>query len=335
VKLRLAIVLVLTGVFLALALRGLELDAALRTLRAVDWRAVVPMMGAYVVVHSLRSLRLGLLLAAEGRPRLRFHRLFLISSVGFLAINVLPLRLGEAVRPYLLVEREGVALGDALAAILLERLVDVIMLLGMLLTVGLLVELPPGGVVVAGVELVSAGQRALGLAALGGAAGLAGAVFIGEPLIGALERIPVVGRLAPLARRFRAGLVGLLRDPRRAALVGLLSAGTWGFTLAAVRALLGGFPGMPTAPAAVLTTWTFTLLGMTLVPTPGFFGPYELACSSALQLWGVESAAAQSFGLVLHLGQLAFTLCIGGIGLLVEGLSLRALVRPPLGAPPA
>jgi hypothetical protein len=36
--------------------------AALRTLRAVDWRAVVPMMGAYVVVHSLRSLRLGLLL---------------------------------------------------------------------------------------------------------------------------------------------------------------------------------------------------------------------------------------------------------------------------------
>ena len=63
-KLRLAIVLVLTGVFLALALRGLELDAALATLRAVDWRAVAPMMGAYVMVHSLRSLRLGLLLAA-------------------------------------------------------------------------------------------------------------------------------------------------------------------------------------------------------------------------------------------------------------------------------
>ena len=321
------------GVFLAFSLRGLGLSEALATLRAVDWRAVVPMMGAYVMVHSLRSLRLGLLLQGPGRPRLPFRRLFLISSVGFLAINVLPLRLGEAVRPYLLVEREGQPLGATLAAVLLERLVDVIMLLIMLLAVGLLVELPRGGVVVAGVELVSAGQRALGLAALTGAALLFAVVGVGEPLLRSMEQVPLLSRAAPLARRFREGLVGLLRDPARAALVFALSVGTWGFTLAAVRALMGGFPGLPTSASAVLTTWTFTLLGMTLVPTPGFFGPYELACSSALQLWGVPSASAQSFGVVLHLGQLMFTLCIGGVGLLAEGLSLRSLVRPRIALP--
>lgn len=327
-KLRLLIVLALTGVFLALALWGLDLEAAQAALGAVQWWVLAPVMGQYLVVHSLRSVRLGLLLRTPGAPALRFHRLFLISSVGFLAINVLPLRLGEAVRPYLLVEREGVPLGRALAAVVLERLVDVIMLLGMLLTVGLVVELPPSGVVVGGVELVSAGQRALGLAALGGALGLIAVVALGEPIIAPLERLPMGGRIAPLARRFREGLLSLLAAPRRAAAVFGLSLATWGFTLGAVGALLSGFPGLPTAPGAVLTTWTFTLLGMTLVPTPGFFGPYELACASALELWAVPAAVARSFGLVLHLSQLGFTLVIGGLGLVAEGMQLRDLVRP-------
>jgi uncharacterized membrane protein YbhN (UPF0104 family) len=321
-------VLALTAVFLTLALWGLDREVAASALGAVQWWLLVPVMAQYLVVHSLRSLRLGLLLRAPDAPNLRFTRLFLISSVGFLAINVLPLRLGEAVRPYLLVEREGVPLGRALAAIVLERLVDVVMLLGMLLTVGLLVDLPPSGIVVGGVELVSAGQRALGLAALGGALGLGAVVGLGEPVIAPLERLPMGGRIAALARRFREGLLSLLAAPRRAAAVFGLSLGIWGFTLGAVGTLLSGFPGLPTAPGAVLTTWTFTLLGMTLVPTPGFFGPYELACASALELWSVPSAVARSFGLVLHLSQLGFTLCIGGVGLLAEGLQLRDLVRP-------
>ena len=333
-KLRLFIVLALTALFLGLALYGLDLEAAAGALRAAQWWVLVPVMAQYLVVHSLRSVRLGLLLRGPDTPPLRFHRLFLISSVGFLAINVLPLRLGEAVRPYLLVEREGVPLGRALAAVVMERLADVIMLLGMLLTVGLVVELPESGVVVGGVELVSAGQRALGLAALGGAVGLGLVVGLGEAVIRPLERLPLGGRVGPLARRFREGLRALVAEPARAAAVFGLSFATWSFTLGAVGALMAGFDGLPTSPGAVLTTWTFTLLGMTLVPTPGFFGPYELACAGALKLWSVPAAVAQSFGLVLHLTQLGFTLFIGGTALLMEGLNLRDLVRPaPAEAP--
>ena len=37
---------------------------------------------------------------------------------------------------------------------------------------------------------------------------------------------------------------------------------------------------------------------------------------------------ARAFAILLHLGQLGFTVLIGSIFLVVEGLSLRDLVRP-------
>jgi uncharacterized membrane protein YbhN (UPF0104 family) len=67
---------------------------------------------------------------------------------------------------------------------------------------------------------------------------------------------------------------------------------------------------------------------MTAVPTPGFFGSFEAACTGALVLWGVEADLARTFALVLHLTQFAFTIVIGSLALVSEGLGMRALVRP-------
>ena len=95
---------------------------------------------------------------------------------------------------------------------------------------------------------------------------------------------------------------------------------------------MAGFEGVPATVSAAWATWTSTITGMTLIPTPGFFGAYELFCSRALWLFDVDSDVAKAFAVVLHLGQLAFTGCIGTVFLFVEGLSLRDLVRPAEGA---
>ena len=138
---KLAAVLVLTAGFLALALWGIDLDVALEAVAGFRVGMLLPMALCYLAAHSLRALRLHVLLRGEGRAP-PYLRVFSINTVGFLAINVMPLRLGEAVRPYLLWEREDVPLGSALAAILLERLLDLMMLLVMLLGLGFVVDLP-------------------------------------------------------------------------------------------------------------------------------------------------------------------------------------------------
>lgn len=327
-RVKIAVVLVVTALCLVGVLWGLDVHEAAAALANTRWSYLVPMAALYLLAHAIRAFRLGLLL---GQP-VPFKRLFLIISVGFLAINVIPLRLGELVRPYLLSEREGVPFGRAMAAIVLERLLDMSMLLVMLLGLTLVVELPDTGVLVewrgARVDVIQAGQRfAGGLVALG-VIGATAVVAVGEPAIRLIERLPLGAKLASFARRFREGFLSLLSRPLSALLALVLSASIWALTIAAVGVVMAAVPGIPVGMGPAWSTWTITLSGMTALPTPGFFGSYEAFCSAALLLWGVDKDLARTFALVLHFGQLGFTVAIGSIALLVEGLTLRALIRP-------
>jgi len=330
---KLALILIITAASLAFVLRGLDLTQAAAALRATRWPLVVAAVSLYLPLHLMRSLRLWLLLGGTdgmGR-RLRFLPVLSITSVGFLAINVIPLRLGEAVRPWLLHEREGVPWGRSLAAVVMERIQDFGALLVMLLGVSWLVELPVGGVSVQGVDVLRAGQHLAGVALGLGISGGAVVLLVGEPLIRLLERLPLGTVIGGLARRFREGLVELLRRPLLGLSSLVLTVVIWSITLLSVQLFMRSMPGLPHSLAAAWTTWTLTLSGMTAVPTPGFFGAYELFCSAALWLYDVDPDTARTFAIVLHLGQFGFTVSTGAIAMVYEGVSLRQLVvRPQL-----
>ena len=326
-KLKIGLVLVVTVVFLAVVLWGIDVERALEALGTVAWWKFLPMCALYLLTHIIRTFRLRILL---GQP-ISYWRLFSINSVGFLAINVIPLRLGEMVRPYLLAEREGVPFGRGMAAIVLERLLDMLMLLGMLMGLTFFVELPPGGLTIEGyedVDIITVGQRFAGtIVALGI---LVGAVLmvVGEPAIRLLEKLPLGGKVAGFVRKFREGFGELMKNPLQLLILLLLSVGVWGATIGAVAVVMSAFPGIPVSVGSAWSTWSITLSGMVAVPTPGFFGAYELFCSSALRLWQVDEDLAKTFAVVLHLGMFGFTVGIGALFLVLEGLSLRDLVRP-------
>ena len=330
---RILLVLLFTMGFLALVLWGLDLDKARVALAATDWGFLLPMSVCYLVAHSLRSWRLQLILgrcitpAHGGEARVvPFRRVFAINSMGFLAINVVPLRLGEAVRPYLLMEREGAPFGRSLAAIFVERILDMLMLLGMLLGLTLLVDLPTDGLQVHGVDIIGLGQRVASIAVIGGVLGILGIIGLGERAIGWLRLLPAGERLAGFAGRFRTGLLDLAGRPLHALLILVLSVALWVVTIFAVNLVLAAVPGMPSGLGPAWTLWAITLTGMALVPTPGFFGGYELFCSSSMLLWGVDLDLARTFAVILHLAQFAFTIALGTTFLVLEGLSLRRLV---------
>jgi len=322
-RLKITLILVITAVCLGAVLWGLDLSEARQALASVRWGFLLPMSACYLGAHVLRAWRLRLLLGAP----VPMKRLFIIVAIGFLAINVVPLRLGELVRPYMLAEQEKVPFGRGMAAIVVERLLDMFMLLLMLLGLTLIVALPETGVVVQGVDVVQAGQRAagvmVGLGALVGAA----IVIVGEPAIRLLEKLPLGPRLAAFTRRFREGFLSLLARPIAAVGALLLSLGIWALVIGGVAVVMGAFPGVPSGLGPAWSTWTITLSGMTVLPTPGFFGSYEAFCSASLLLWGVDGTLARTFALVLHLSQFGFTVAIGALAMAVEGASLSTLVR--------
>ena len=358
-KLRVTVVLLLTAGFLAAVLWNQDWAASVEALRQTHWFFLVPMFGAYLVAHSLRAWRLGLLLD-EG---VSYFRLFSINTVGFLAINVLPLRLGEMVRPYLLSERQGVPFAKGLAAIFLERLLDMAMLLVLLLGLMTFVDLPDDGLLVVvgengialdmdgvltwvygqstegetlptGIDVIAAGQRfagtILGLGVLGGL----GLVVVGEPAIALIRKLPKGDLIAAFAGRFREGFVQLAKRPVRALLLAVITATIWMITLGAIYSVIAAFPGVRehftdpwVAFQGTWSTWTITLTGMSTIPTPGFVGVFEGSCSIGLFLWGIEPDIGRTFALLLHAGQLGFIVVLGSIFMVVEGLSLRDLVR--------
>lgn len=317
---KLAVVLLLTVLGLVAVLWGIDLDVVRQSLAAFDWRSFALAWACYWVTQVFRCWRMQTLL---GRP-VPFWRMMSIMSLGYLAINVIPLRMGELVRPTLLTD-EGVPFGEGMAAIFLERLADVLVLVVFLLTIGFMVELPPAGIVLPGTDtdVLAIGQRLFGMIVGVGVIGLFGLAVLGERGLAISDRLPV----GPLVRRFVEGSRQLVTDPRRMAQVMGLTAMNWAVTLVAVWATLAAMPGLPHDPGAVVFVWTVTLTGLAAVPTPGFFGGFEAACLAALTVLGADGDKARTFALLLHLGQFGFTVVVGGYYILKEGLSLRELVR--------
>ena len=138
---------------------------------------------------------------------------------------------------------------------------------------------------------------------------------------------------ANLVERFDEALRWLWRNPQKALIAFLGTLFVWGTTLCAVALVMSSFPDLEVSWQVVLATWTFTLTGMTFIPTAGFFGAYEACCAGALMLQGAAEGPAMAFAIVLHLGQFAYLAVVGVACLVAEGLSLRSAVAGSLSEP--
>src|SRR6185436_9478882 len=74
------------------------------------------------VIHLCRTLRWGNLLS--GMEKVKFWPLNEASAIGFMMLLVLPFRLGEFARPFLIAERSGIRRSAAMTTVVFERIVD-------------------------------------------------------------------------------------------------------------------------------------------------------------------------------------------------------------------
>ena len=314
-KKKLLVGMVVGGVFFYLAFRNVDMTEVYEAWKTVRYDYLGLAAIALLAGNVVRAQRWGILLSSL--HTIRFARLFEITCVGFFMINVLPVRMGEFARPYLLARKEGVAVGASLATIVIERVLDLSSLLFLLAVVSVFFSLP---------DLLIMSAWSLFALVLAVTAGLVllrwkgdkwGEVFEGK---NTAKQTLVRNFLKRLFSSFTRGLASSF-DQRSLLLAGLLSLLLWLLSSLAIHlALLSMNVILPFY--AALTVQIILCLGLMLPSAPGFVGSVQFFIVAALSIFDVSSEIALSYSIFFHALALGVTV---GLGLLYFPTLLNAM----------
>ena len=302
--LRTAVGVALSLLLLWWAVRDVSLEEVVREIRQADPGLFV--LGILISIAGLavRAVRWGVLLrpvavAVPFRPR------FAAVVIGFAANNVLPARIGEFARALTLARITPVGTGASFASLVVERIFDAIILIGLLFVTMAGADFPATGTI-AGVD-PRAAARAIAAAMAVVAVVLFVMVVAPRPFVRVVERLAAPlpeGFRRPLLAAFHSFLAGLgvLRSGRLFVWSLALALFQWWLTAWAfyVTFLAFGIRDVPFSGAVFLQS--LLSLAVAIPSSPGFFGPFEAAATLGLSLWGVGPEKSVPFAVGLHLG---------------------------------
>ncbi len=140
-RLRFALGLIISAVFLWIALQGQALADVWDTLTHANYIWIIPGILTYFLAVLARTWRWHYMLRSIKPVSLR--TLFPIVTIGYMGNNIYPARAGEVLRSYVLKKRAAVPMSASLATVVIERLFDgVVMLLFVFVSLPRLEALP-------------------------------------------------------------------------------------------------------------------------------------------------------------------------------------------------
>ena len=301
-------------------LRGINFSEVAASFRAMQYWYSIPVVLISVASLYLRSYRWGVML-----HRLAAYdqwTLFKISSIGFMAIGVLPARLGEFVRPYLVKQHSGVRMSATMATVVLERVFDLLTLMLFLFVVLVKISLPPE-IFKAGITMLTIALTVLTVLIIMGTRRDFSARIIGRVLNFLPARIG--NPAARLAESFLEGLQ-LLPDVKKTFWVFLLSLANWLLIGLSNYILFYAFD-MHLSIFNAFAVLAIVALGVMVPAAPGFIGTYHYACVLGLTTFGIAKAEAFSYAVALHFLQMSPSIVIGLLLLPFQKLSFGGLIQ--------
>jgi glycosyltransferase 2 family protein len=293
---KLGLALAVGAVFVALVMRGIDLGATVRALSAVSWSVVATYVVVLAISHVFRSWRWAYLLRPIG-VRLNLLPLFAVSSVGFMAIQALPVRLGEFVRPYFVVRTGQSRMSAVLGTVAVERIVDGL-LISIIFFITYLVSdrgtWSPELIVGAWISLVGFVVALLFLAA---------ALRFPERAVNTALALTLLPRFAPaLAHKIHDKLGALIQgfralaEPRDLAVFLLQSVLYWGANGFGMWVLAQGMD-LPISLVAAYAAMSFTGVLISLPNAPGLVGQFHFGVVAALAAYLPGDVATRSVAL--------------------------------------
>lgn len=326
---RMLVGIALTVTLLAWALRGFSPASVWSAFQTAEIGWLGLSVLSLLASVSVRACRWGTLLKGQCNPGsfdLRQSAVF----IGCAGNYLLPMHAGELVRGLVLQRRGGVSLGLGLGSIVVERILDVIVLLAFLVVSVFLGQVSrPASIGLDGWRLGCAG---IALVVVGG--GIFVVVLRSERIAGLVENICIGLGLRRFSPHVVGGVralidgLGVLRSPRLAGtaffetvLIVALSVIMFWSAMAAFGITAPGIPG------AVMTQ-SVTTLGMAIPSAPGYIGTFEAAIRVSLELYQVPADSIIAYALAFHALVFVTLVAAGGVLALRMGLSWSDMATP-------
>lgn len=309
----------ISAVCLYFAFQGIQLDKVVDALRGADYVWLLPAAVLFLLSYLARVFRWQLLFSPQ---KMRLGKIFSALNIGYFLSNLLPARVGDLVRAYLIGDIEGVSKARALSTVVVERMSDGLTVVLLLAITALYVPNVP----------LEARQGAVGVAATG----ISGIVFLLALSFRKEHGLQLLRRLtAPLAflqrpwlwRALEALIDGfaVLRSPRPILGVAAWSLCAWivGGLMYWVVMLAMGLT-LP-VPAAFLVM-TVTSLVVVVPSSPGYVGVFHYVAQLTLtSVFDVDKSIALSYALVIHAFTYLWLIVLGIFSIWQEGLTYRRL----------
>jgi glycosyltransferase 2 family protein len=290
----------ISAFFLYLVFRSIDGAKLVAALRTMDMRFLIPAVAATLFSYYARAWRWKLLLMEDKKTSM--GNLFSATSIGYMANNLLPARVGELVRVYVLGEKEGIDKGTVFASLVLDRLFDGFSVLIILLATLFTLHLPGDDAEIRS-ALMTGGYVTV-------AAYLGIVVFlvllkrktVATLHFAALLLKPFSPRLAekviPLLGSF---IQGIRLSSRSSIFLGLVASSVviWAFAIWPIDLALQSF-GITLPLTASLFIMVLLVIAVLVPASPGYIGTYHYACFKALTAFGIGSEKAVSVALVIH-----------------------------------
>jgi uncharacterized protein (TIRG00374 family) len=276
--------------------------------------------------YLLRAIRWKLLLIPV-KKTVRVSTTFWSTAVGSMVNTIIPIRLGEFVRAYVLGEKEGTGFAPGFSSIVVERTLDVLGLLSIGIVTMFLASAQAGlSDLVVGVFIWVGVFIAVVLAVI--IAGIKKEDTVIRILTRTTSKIPFVKkyttRIADFASSLIQGLKGLSQNPKMFIANMTLTWMLWLFQTAGIYIIFVAF-NYPMPFIAAILGGTLMSLSHILPATPGYVGTYETYWGLIFFALGVPENLLLATALISHLIGVLPVVIIGSISVVWLGVSFEEI----------
>jgi hypothetical protein len=317
--------LIISAVCLYLAFQGIQFGELIDALVGMNYGWFAFAAAMWCVSYVGRVFRWQLLFSPQP---LRWARVFNALNIGYFLSNILPGRIGDLVRAFLLGELENVSKARALSTVVVERLMDGLSVVLFFALTALVVPNIPS----------EARQAAIGVA-ITGVAGIAVLLMLsfqkarGMALLRRLTS-PFAFLQNPRLWRALESLIdgfAVLRSPRP--IVGVMLWSIYAWTTGGIMYWLGMLAtgisdgaGAPLPVTAAFLVMTVTSLVVVIPSSPGYLGVFHyVAVLTLTTIYGADKSRALSYAVVIHAMSYLWIMVVGLYSLWREGLSYSRL----------